>query len=506
LTLTLLALSADDSRVDRSRASAFNLAYALFLFGAFAYFMPASTWSPVSRLGLTRAVVERGALDVDPWSDATGDRALRGDHWYTDKAPVPSFLAVPAELVEHAWDSLRGVKPQFTSLSTPETPARHVTVNGSFARTLYVCSVSTAAVAGAAVGLLVFAWLRRRFSFGAAFAASVTVALATPVFPYATSFYGHVIAAAFLLGAFVLLTRDAPTRRAVRGAGLLLVLACGSEYIVAVPAGVLVVASLVRARRRAPALALDLAIGGVLPAVALGAYHAACFGSPFTTGYAFLPRAEFADGHAHGFFGVQWPRPSAIAGLLVGPRRGLFFVTPVAAVGAVGLAVRAAKGGFDERVAGLLALSLLLANAGYYMWWGGASTGPRHLVPVIPFLGLGIAWAWGHRWLRVFVVAAAVVSCANMIAFIAVGLEAPEHGNALFEYAWGGILAHRIAHLSGASNIGLRMGLPRDLSLAPLVVWLILGLRYLALGPLGPRRDQSLVVGESSTTSAADVS
>jgi hypothetical protein len=487
--------------VENPRASAFYLAYALFLFGAFAYFMPAATWSPVSRLGLTRAVVERGTLDVDPWADATGDRALRGGHWYADKAPVPSFLAVPAYFVDHGWDSLHGASPQFVSLSTPDVPARHVTVNDSFARSLYVCSVSTAGLAGVAAGLLVFAWLRRHVSSGAAFAGSACVALATPLFPYATSFYGHAVAAAFLLGGFVLLTREAPSRRAVRGAGLLLVLACGSEYIVALPAAVLVVASLVRARRTAPRFALDLAIGGLLPAVALGAYHTACFGSPFATGYAFLARAEFAGGHARGFFGVQLPKASAAVGLLVGPRRGLFIVAPVAAVGAVGLGVRTVRGRFDERLAGLLTVALFLANAGYYMWWGGASTGPRHLVPVLPFLGLGVAWAWKNRWLRAITIAAAVGSFANMLVFTAVGIEAPEHGNVLVDYAWRGLLAGRIAHASGASNLGLRLGLPRDLSLAPLLVWLILGLRYLLWGPIGPMGAQSLVEGMSSSAS-----
>jgi hypothetical protein len=506
LPLTPFGLSFDHPGVEDPRARAFYVAYAVLLFGVFAYFMSASTWSPVSRLGLTRAVVERGVLDVDPWAEATGDRAQRGGHWYTDKAPVPSFLAMPAYFVDHTVDSLRGISPQFVSLSTPNMPARRVTVNDSFARSLYVCSISTASLAGVAVGLLVLLWLRRRCSASAAFAGSASVALATPVFPYSTCFYGHVVAAAFLLGGFVLLTRSAPSRAAIRGAGLLLVLASGSEYIVALPAAVLVVASLGRARAAAPRMALDLALGGVLPAVALGAYHAACFGNPFTTGYAFLPRAEFAGGHSQGFFGVSLPRASAVVGLLVGPRRGLFLVAPVAAVGALGLGVRAVKGSFEERLAALLTMVLFVANAGYYMWWGGAATGPRHLVPVLPFLALGVAWAWQHRWLRAITFALALVSFANMLAFTAVGVEAPEHGNSLIDYAWAGLVTGRIAHLSGASNLGVRLGLPRNLSLAPLVVWLILGLRYLVLGAVDREGGQLLVDGMSSKASCELVS
>ncbi|MGZ3417650.1 MAG: hypothetical protein ACXVEF_10330 [Polyangiales bacterium] len=471
---------------------AFLVAYALWLFGIFAYFVPASTWSPVSRFGLTRAIVERGTFDVDPWSDASGDRAFRNGHWYTDKAPVPSFLAVPAYAISHAYDTSRGLSPQFVSISTPELPARHLQVNRTFARSLYVCSLFTAAVAGVAVALLSFEWLRRRASLSAAFVGSLAIALATPVLPYATSFYGHVVAGAFLLGAFhVLFAGDHrvaplpdPSRRAIRIAGLLLVLAIGCEYVVAVPVAVICVAVLLRARaqgfRAVLQLAGDLALGGLAPAIAIGLYHTVCFGKPFATGYQFLPRVEFASGHAKGLMGILLPKPAALAGLLVGPRRGLWFVAPITAIGVVGTFARVRRGTLDERVAAAVFVALLLTNAGYYMWWGGAATGPRHLIPVVPFLALGVACAWdAFPRARAIVVLVSLVSFANMVALTAVGLEAPEHGNALFDYAWPRLFARQIAHLAGASNLGLRLGLPRHLSLAPLLVWIALGLRHL---------------------------
>lgn len=473
---------------------AFSIAYALWLFGIFAYFVPAATWSPVSRFNLTRALVERGSVDIDPWSEASGDRSLRAGHWYSDKAPVPSFLAAPAYAIARAYDDARGQSPQFVSISTPDTPARHVTVNRTYARSLYVCSLVTAAVASVALALLSFEWLRRRFSAASAFAGSLGIALATPVFPYSTSFYGHVVAGAFLFGGyFLLFGEETPSRRQVRLAGLAFVLAIGSEYIVAIPVAVLSFAALVRARRDALRVTLDLALGGLAPAIAIGAYHTACFGSPLATGYKFLPRAEFASGHARGFMGIRLPSPSALAGLLVGPRRGLLFIAPIAGLGLVGLAVRARRAELAERAGGIAFVALLFANAGYYMWWGGAATGPRHLVPVLPFLAAGIAWAWERS--RALVALLVVISFANMLALTAVGLEAPEHGNVLFSYAWPRLLARQIASLSGASNLGLRLGLPRHLSLAPLLVWIALGMRHLA---------RKLDEPESATESASN--
>jgi hypothetical protein len=197
--------------------------------------------------------------------------------------------------------------------------------------------------------------------------------------------------------------------------------------------------------------------------------------------------------------GIQLPSPSALAGLLVGPRRGLLFIAPVAALGIVGLALRARRAELGERAGGLAFVALLFANAGYYMWWGGAATGPRHLVPVLPFLAVGIAWAWERS--RALVAVLVVISFANMLALTAVGLEAPEHGNVLFSYAWPRLVSRQIAHLSGASNLGLRLGLPRHLSLAPLLVWIVLGLRHLArrLGEPEPPQESTESTPELTT-------
>ena len=78
---------------------------------------------------------------------------------------------------------------------------------------------------------------------------------------------------------------------------------------------------------------------------------------------------------------------------------------------------------------------MLLANAGYYMWWGGAATGPRHLVAVIPFLAVGVAEMLTERRWHAAVVAVASLSVASMLAFTAVGLEAPEGVDAWTHYA-----------------------------------------------------------------------
>src|SRR5260221_2607216 len=90
----------------------FSAAYGIWLFGLFAYFVPAATWNPVSRFDLTRSIVERGVLNIDDLVSDTGDRAHRGEHWYTDKAPIPSLIAVPAYAVHHLFERWRSDVPQ----------------------------------------------------------------------------------------------------------------------------------------------------------------------------------------------------------------------------------------------------------------------------------------------------------------------------------------------------------------------------------------------------------
>src|SRR6185369_17977061 len=97
---------------------------------------------------------------------------------------------------------------------------------------------------------------------------------------------------------------------------------------------------------------------------------------------------------------------------------------------------------------------LLILNAGYYMWWGGAAAGPRHLVPALAFVGLGFAVAWQRSWARRLLIPLLFVSVANMLVLTAVGLEAPERRDVLFDYTWPRLLQGKIAHLAGASNLG----------------------------------------------------
>ena len=75
----------------RTRAALFTL-----LFVSFAYFYQAGGWNQNSRFALVRAITNEHTLNIDPFSNATGDKAFFDGHYYSDKAPGLALAAVPA--------------------------------------------------------------------------------------------------------------------------------------------------------------------------------------------------------------------------------------------------------------------------------------------------------------------------------------------------------------------------------------------------------------------------
>ena len=464
-----------------------------WLFVTFAYFLPAATWNPVSRFELTRSVVERGKLDIDAFADSTGDRALVEGHWYSDKAPLPALLAVPAYALVYLWDQRYGQDATYDATGTEDRPALRVTVNHAFARGLYVSSLSTAALGGVALGLAIYEVLRRRVSPVVAFASTTAATLGTPLFAYATSLYGHTIAGALLFGAVAVLDDrkesgdgsfgPSTSQGSLRAAGLCLVAAVGCEYLAIVPALVIALHVLFGLPRSARARAvLEFGVGAVVPGLVIGVYHTACFGAPWRTGYSFIVHPEFAVGQAAGVMGIQLPSPSVVGSLLFGTRRGLFYVAPITAVGLVAMLYALYRRSADWLDAlGVSAFfALLVVNAGYYMWWGGAAAGPRHLVPALGFMAPGIARAFAQRRVRYLAIPVAFVSILEMLLLVGVGLEAPEQGNIMLDYAWRSFRVGDLSRLSGASNWAISAGFPPGGSLGPLLAWWIVGGRYLA--------------------------
>ena len=66
---------------------------------SYAYFYGAGGWNQNSRFAMIRAILERHTLQIDAYQLHTGDRALWRGHYYSDKAPGASLLALAPALL-----------------------------------------------------------------------------------------------------------------------------------------------------------------------------------------------------------------------------------------------------------------------------------------------------------------------------------------------------------------------------------------------------------------------
>ena len=140
-------------------------------------------------------------------------------------------------------------------------------------------------------------------------------------------------------------------------------------------------------------MASGLVLGGVLGLLPLLVYNQLAFGSPFTLGYS---KVVGFEGMQQGFFGITWPNPGVVMELLFGLYRGLLPLSPVLVLVPVGLYVMWREPSTRVAAGAILVVlcSFLWINASYYYWWGGWSTGPRLLVPMLPLCCLALAFAW----------------------------------------------------------------------------------------------------------------
>ena len=165
-------------------------------------------------------------------------------------------------------------------------------------------------------------------------------------------------------------------------------------------------------------------LGGLPAALALGAYDRAAFGSPFHVSYSY-EAGPLGHQQRTGFLGIGVPSLSSLDQTLFVDRGALVF-SPVLVACAVGLVLMFRRGYRGEAaVASFVVIALALADAGYYLPYGGTSPGPRFLAASIPFLCLGLPFALER--FRKTVLALAVVSVVLTTADAVTWGERGEH-------------------------------------------------------------------------------
>lgn len=288
-----------------------------------------------------------------------------------------------------------------------------------------------------------------------ALVAAALYAFGTPVFFYSTVFFQHIFTATFgIAGLYIAIkvSDDSPATVGLFIAGLVVGAGLLVEYPAIIVAAWIAVFLAFRVGKRQLVLYL---LGVGVPALIVAAYQWAVFKSPFATSYDYLAFNERF--HTTGFFGFTYPHLDRLISLLVSQDAGLFLYAPIALLCAAGIAVGIAGRTKNTPLAALCAgllVSFLVFYSAYSVWNGGAEFGPRFLVPVLPFLAVGLAFVVDRLPGAVLALVAAISVLVNWAgAQFGFATSPVQHVLDVFSQgptlpAFGAVLSHAVSNSS----------------------------------------------------------
>ncbi len=349
-----------------------------------AYFFQGPSANVNSRLDLALALSESASVKIDRYQLNTIDKSFYNGHFYSDKAPGLSFLGAFVLIFTRPIFQLFDLSPRTEFLSK------------LYLLTFLLMSVFTAWTASRFFKLAVEI-LGETHAF-LAFSLTALCFTGTLVFAYSTVLFAHQMAGNILFLSFYYLRQLGKLSRLQYYAlASLLAFACLLEYTVT-PFFALTYLYLCYQLRKKESFFIFLPLGIV--ALLFAWYNTIAFGAPWHLSYGFLHGTLF-DGMKSGFFGITLPSLEALYHLTFSEYRGLFYYNPIFLFSFVGLVFAWLK---RERRPWLIPCFasfgfLLLTNASYFYWTGGACFGPRHIVPALILLFVPILFL-PPKWLR----------------------------------------------------------------------------------------------------------
>ncbi len=460
----------------------FGAAIAVLYFYSFPYFAEIHHANELPRIYLVKAMVDDGSFAIDDgvrrWG-TTVDVSPSGGHYYSNKAPGASFLAVPAYAALKGLHSLLGYGP----VNLAQMTWTFRVVSGVIPTLLFL--------------LLLWRFLARYAPRPETRRLVIAgYALGSMALTYSILFHAHQLAAVSIATAYILtvwVVENGRDRRWLLVAGFAAGCAPLVDYQAAFAGVPIAVYLIARAwQRRQPRWVVYEVLGAIPPIAALLYYHYAAFGSPFRTGYD--ASKTFAFHHQVGFLGIDKIRLEALFGSTLAPDNGLFFLCPMLLLALPGWYLLARRKawwplGLTLSVAAIYLLFISSIN----FWRGGWQMGPRYITAMLPFLLIPVTVAVAaseKRWpLRAGVLALIVVGIAIYYLSCSEYPHFPEYFvNPFYELT---LRLLREGH--AAYNLGYAVGLRGLASLLPALA--LLGALVVGIALPSRRHWRSAVAG-----------
>jgi hypothetical protein len=431
-----------------------------FTYGYFVHQNPG--WNVTTRMDLVYALVDRGTLAIDAYYNQpareylTGDVAEFNGKHYSDKAPGLALLGVPVNAGFANVADLLGFR-------FSPTVAR------------WIVTWFTVGLLSALLGVFLY-WFLAFFEENRTTRLILVLAyaLGTIAFPYSTLFISHQAAACFaFLGFYLIFYAIRNPQSAIRNlifAGLL----AGYSLITEYPVGIILIGLMVYLFSKLKKIRYLILFGlPILGCLLIPAFiNHLQFGSPFALGYQYEKLDEFRTGMSRGLFGITVPSLKILYGITIHPFRGLFFWSPVLILAIFGFYYLYQEEKFRKEFWLFLYIivAFFLFNMAYFAWWGGWATGPRHLIPMLPFLIIPMVYIF-RQW-RKIQLSLTVISITLMFIATAADPQVPQtYLYPLWEFAIPRLVQ---GHLT--LNLGnILFGLTGLSSLIPLIVILLIG-------------------------------
>ncbi len=351
-----------------------------------AWFYNGANANQISRYDMIFSFVEPGTPDtgtfrinhfIEGGRPNTIDWARNPKHnskaLYSNKAPGVAMLGIPVYWILYHLEVAMQIKPT----------AVEATYVNSYLINLVV-TVLPIAISAVFFYLILLRFILPKLPFQAC-VLTISLYFGTLLLPFSTQLWGHSTATAFAVMALYFALHD--DSKSAIASGLLLGLAVLCDYSITI----ILIGVAVFIGRRSVRQLVFWVLGGLPFAVIHAVYHLSCFGS-------LLPATSFNNPQFHnaemtgGMFGG--PSLEAIWGLSFSPYRGLFNYMPAL------LGVLLAIALFNRLrrkpmywMAIFVVVAFFLMNASFNGWHGGMSTGPRYLIPALPFVMILIALA-----------------------------------------------------------------------------------------------------------------